>query len=165
MITTTRTYLLPMEVKHFDSYLQSRSALSELTGLSIPDAFPWSESEEHFPWFREQLLKNPAITPWAMNMIVQIADQTVIGEIGSGSGPDEKGWVIFGYHIIPSYRRQGYATEAAKGFVEFAIKQQGVIGIRAETLKDGFGSIRVLEKNGFQQVKETKDTLVWERSA
>ena len=57
--------------------------------------------------------------------------------------------VEIGYGILPEYRGCGYATEAVRAAVEWALEQIGVNAVEAETEKDNTSSQRVLEKVGF----------------
>ena len=60
-----------------------------------------------------------------------------------------------GYHIFPSFWNQGYATEAARCFIDFAFnthQTQRVISIIDD---ENQASIRVAEKNGMSLLKRT----------
>ena len=59
------------------------------------------------------------------------------------------GRVEIGYGILPEYRGCGYATEAVRAAVEWALEQIGVNAVEAETERDNTSSQRVLEKVGF----------------
>jgi RimJ/RimL family protein N-acetyltransferase len=72
--------------------------------------------------------------------------------------------VEIAYGVVPSYERRGYATEAAKALVAFALERVDVTSIRAHTKPENGPSGRVLAKCGFQQVGEVidpEDGLVW----
>jgi RimJ/RimL family protein N-acetyltransferase len=62
-------------------------------------------------------------------------------------GPPRDGVVEIGYGIVPSRRRRGYATEAARALIELALTQPGVSEIVAHAEPGNAASIRVLEKN------------------
>ncbi len=62
-----------------------------------------------------------------MRAIIQHNDATMIGHIGFHSRPDPAylrdlapGAVEIGYTVYASYRRNGYAYEAASGLMEWA---------------------------------------------
>jgi RimJ/RimL family protein N-acetyltransferase len=54
-----------------------------------------------------------------------------------------------GYIFNPAYQRQGYATEAARAFVDHAFKEMGVHRVVANCNPANVASWRVLEKIGF----------------
>jgi len=62
--------------------------------------------------------------------------------------------VEVGYGVLPGFRRQGYATEAAQGLIAHAFAHPEVALVIAETLPDLFPSIGVLRKIGFVYVGE-----------
>lgn len=51
-------------------------------------------------------------------------------------------------------------TEAVQAMCEFALKQNGVRNIIAETDLDGFASQRILERCGFKKYKQ-EETIWW----
>jgi len=57
--------------------------------------------------------------------------------------------VEIGYSVLPSFRVQGYATEAVERLVWWAFSHHHVVEVVAETLPHLRQSIRVMEKNGF----------------
>lgn len=54
-----------------------------------------------------------------------------------------------GYGVDEEYRNQGYCTEAVKTLTGWALSQEGVQCVEAETESSNTASIRVLEKAGF----------------
>jgi len=87
---------------------------------------------------------------WGFALIVRLDDGLVIGEIGF-VGPPHDGVVTIGYAIVPSARRQGYATEAIVALSGWALDQPGVDVVRAQTLPDNEPSIRALQRAGFTE--------------
>jgi ribosomal-protein-alanine N-acetyltransferase len=161
MIYTTRTQLFPATLQMVNAFLHSKAELAQLLGVEIPDSWPWSETEGIFPWLKDQLKADPSLVGWLLYFIVHSEDNRLIGDLGLAGKPDAAGYVQTGYHIIPEYRQQGFATEVTQALFDWAFAQAEVNGIKAETLKDGFVSMRVLRKHGFQQSGETEETLVW----
>ena len=74
----------------------------------------------------------------------------MIGEIGFVA-PPRRGVVTIGYAIVPSARRQGYATEAIVALTAWSLAQPGVDRVRAQTLPDNEASIRALLRAGFEE--------------
>ncbi len=73
---------------------------------------------------------------------------TVIGDL-SFKGLDEYGMVELGYGLREGYCGNGYMTEAVKAITKWAISQEGVTRVEAETSPDNTASQRVLAKAGF----------------
>lgn len=64
-------------------------------------------------------------------------------------------WEI-GYHIGSRYTHQGYATEAVKAFLPAVMERLGLEEITGICMKENMASRRVMEKCGFQLLREGK---------
>lgn len=95
-------------------------------------------------------LKNPDSRQWFAIWIIELNDveQTKVGDL-SFKGLKEDGSVEIGYGFNEAYWNKGYATEAVKAIVNWALKQPGVKIVEAEAESNNIASIRVLEKNNF----------------
>ena len=87
---------------------------------------------------------------YGFHFVVRLEDDLVIGEIGFVA-PPRRGVVMIGYAIVPSARRQGYATEAIAALTAWSLAQPGVDRVRAQTLPDNEASIRALLRAGFEE--------------
>jgi len=88
----------------------------------------------------------------------------VIGLADFKGPPDADGVVEIAYGIVPAYRGQGLATEAAQALVKYAFASGRVPVVRAHTLPERNASTRVLARCGFKRVGEVvdpEDGLVW----
>jgi len=81
-------------------------------------------------------------------------DGAAIGTIGFYGPPDGEGQVMFGYGLVPGARGAGYATEALAGLVVFCRSHDEVLAMVADTEASNTASQRVLDKTGFELVKE-----------
>lgn len=61
-----------------------------------------------------------------------------------------------GYHILKKHWKQGYATEAAKLFIDYAFEHDLTSSVVSVIDVDNFRSQRVAEKNGLKIDKQTK---------
>lgn len=77
-----------------------------------------------------------------------------VGDIGFKGPPGERCEVEVGYGIDGPHRGRGYATEAARALTQWALAQQDVYFVMAETAPDNGASRRVLEKLGFKPAGE-----------
>jgi ribosomal-protein-alanine N-acetyltransferase len=69
---------------------------------------------------------------------------------------DGKKEIEVGYHILKKYWGQGYATEAAKLFIDYAFKNELANSIVSVIDIENFKSQKVAEKNGLTIDKKTK---------
>lgn len=83
--------------------------------------------------------------------IVERASGLVVGSI-SLMWPPEEGAIEFGYGVVASRRIRGYASEAARAVVSFALNSPEVHTVYADVDETNPASIRVLEKAGLHRV-------------
>ena len=95
---------------------------------------------------------------WVM---IERSSETVVGDAGFHGPPNAAGMVEIGYSVIPSRRRRGYATEAARALVEWAYLQPNVHVIVAGCDPDNLPSIGTLERIGFGRAGEANGELRW----
>jgi 8-oxo-dGTP pyrophosphatase MutT (NUDIX family) len=81
--------------------------------------------------------------------------EEVVGDAGF-KGPPQHGEVELGYSIVPEHRRRGYAIEAAKALVDWALGQPGVERVLAETEPENAPSQRVLERVGMRRLDQRR---------
>ncbi len=91
---------------------------------------------------------------WYAIWMIELKDGTHIGEL-CFKGVSEDGEAEIGYGIQEDYQGLGYATEAVTAVVEWALKQQGIKHITAETEISNIASQKVLNKVGFIPTGET----------
>ena len=86
----------------------------------------------------------------------------VIGDIGFHAPPDELGEVSIGFGIVPAARRRGYAVEALRVVLDWALGQPEVRSVHADTDLVNLASQRVLLGAGMQVVADEGDRKVYE---
>lgn len=99
---------------------------------------------------------------WAADWSIYLLDGTCIGGIGFKGIPDEEGKVEIGYGIDESYRRMSYATEAVGAMLKWAMSKEDVKCVQAQTEEHNEISKRVLKKNGFIQVGQGCEGILFE---
>jgi RimJ/RimL family protein N-acetyltransferase len=87
-----------------------------------------------------------------------------IGTIGFFGPPDEEGTVMIGYGLVEQARGFGYATEALRALVDYALARPEVSALVADPDLDNTASQRVLEKCGFSRTGETEMSAVYRLS-
>jgi len=162
-IFTAQLELIPFTLEIVKAAMIGQAELAAIAPFKIlPDWFE-PELSEILPALADILEKNPSLTEW-FRLIIHQADNTLIGETFLKMIPDATGSLEFGYRIVPSYRRQGYASEAAPAMVNWAFGQPGVQRVMAGCDADNIASKRVLEKIGMQ-IMETRaqgKMLIWQ---
>ena len=116
------------------------------------------------PEWLERVRKSDQMDPWLHGFtIVQRGTPATIGYCGF-KGPPADGVVEIAYAVNPDHQGRGFATEAAKALVTFALADDRVRVVRAHTLPEENASTHVLLKCGFRKIGEVidpEDGLVW----
>ena len=93
-------------------------------------------------------------------LLIRRADRVVVGSADFKGIPDKNHEVEIGYGLGRAFEHRGYMTEAVKAMCGWALRQEGVLHITAETETDGLASQRVLRWCGFREAARGK-TLWW----
>ncbi len=160
-IESDRLRLVPCSVAVAQAAIADRAQLAAALGIRVPDDWPAEDLRDFLPAYGQIVGDALARAGWGIWLMLQPAEQTLIGDIGFKGPPDATGAVEIGYSVLPAFRRRGYATEAARALVGWAAAQPGVRRVTAECLADNSASIRVLEKAGLRQVGRDEHGLKW----
>ena len=87
---------------------------------------------------------------YGVYQLVRSGDGLVIGDIGFHGRPNVAGSVTVGYGLAPGARGQGYATEALRAVVAWALAQPEVAAVEADTTHANLPSQRVMERAGMR---------------
>lgn len=147
-LQTPRLRLVPATVQTVAAEINDRIELERLLQAQIPANWPPESAADALPWFLEQLQANPTSEGWWG--WYGIAADGLIGGAGF-KGPPASGEVETGYSLLPEYQRQGYATEMVGALVEWALGDERVQRVVAETTPDNLPSIRLLERLQFHR--------------
>ena len=90
--------------------------------------------------------------PYGMYQLVRHADSLVVGDIGFHAPPDPSGTVTVGYGLARDARGQGYATEALRAVIGWALDQPEVRRVEADTAHGNLASQRVMERAGMRLI-------------
>lgn len=108
-----------------------------------------------------ELEDRPELLGWGVWMVVRRANGQTIGDAGFKEMPDSAGVVEIGYGIAPEAQNQGFATEAAKGLIDWAFHTGRVKKVIAECAHGNAASIKVLEKLGLHRTGSDNELLFW----
>jgi RimJ/RimL family protein N-acetyltransferase len=140
-LTTERLLLRPLTVAEAESIRRGELPAE----LRFAEGYPLQDTKDGLGLFLRH-----GDERWGFSLIVRRADALVVGEIGFVGRP-ERGNVMIGYAIVPSARRQGYATEAIVALTEWALTEDEVEEVRAQTLPENQPSIRALLNADFAE--------------
>ena len=138
-----------------DSFTEVVAVADESVAVEFPSEWP-AGALVLFPRMIDALEANPNFNIWD-GTVVERETATAIGQMGFKGLPDEEGRVEIGYNINTSSQGRGYATEMVKALVAWVAEQAQVKQIAAECLETNAGSVRVLEKVGFERVGKRSD--------
>jgi len=152
VIKSRRLNLIAATPELIEKDIASRALLSEALEVSIPDSWPPELYGPRAMQFALTQLGDISEQGWSFWYLLTSDEPTeLIGICGFKGRPDESGSVEIGYSILSCFQRRGYATEAVACLLGWAFSHHNVNEVCAETLPHLVQSIRVLEKNGFEQ--------------
>lgn len=149
-INTERMSLIPATVKLYLMELYDRPAFASNLNASVPQAWP---PDQITPEVIEEFIgrmqaKDQKI--WSFYWLLHQKASELPVLIGSGGFiAHENGTLEIGYSILSDYQNKGYATEAVRSMLQWALSNLKKDCIIANTYPHLKASIRVLEKNGF----------------
>ncbi|HWI52087.1 MAG TPA: GNAT family N-acetyltransferase [Symbiobacteriaceae bacterium] len=160
MVETERLELVPAPLEMVEAVAAGRRGAVAFPAV-IPAEWPGPDLRDFLPTYARILAEDPEGACWGVWVMIEKASRTVIGDIGFKGAPDEHGRVEIGYGVLPAWRRQGFAVEAASGLVRWALADPDVRAIDAECLADNAPSARVLEKIGMRCLGRQGEMLKW----
>jgi ribosomal-protein-alanine N-acetyltransferase len=131
-----------------------------LLGARVPNDWPDPELAEFLPFYAKMLQEDPLILGFGIWLLIERESRTVVGSAGFQGRPNGDGEVEIGYGVHVDFRNRGYATEAARALVEWALQQPGVKRVIAHCDQDNVPSHRVVAKAGLVQRGVTSDGRV-----
>lgn len=153
-LTTARLQLVPVSLEAIEAVLDHDRARAErAVGAAFPDAWPNDELvASGFPYSRAAIRAEPHIRLWGDSLVVLPGDTPrVVGSVVFHGHPSD-GVAEVGYSIEQSARSQGYATEATRACVEWALTQPGIAAVQATTFEWHRASLGVIKKLGMSQI-------------
>lgn len=125
-------------------------SIEELLGATGPGAPPLME--ETLPFVRDRLRTVPGEIGWWTWLVLQKDTGQPVGAVGFGGPPDAEGAVMMGYATYPARENLGYATEAARGLMNWALEQPGVRRVCSSIPPSNARAINVARKIGMRQM-------------
>jgi RimJ/RimL family protein N-acetyltransferase len=149
VLTTSRLRLVPATTAMIAAELEDPDQLVEILDAELAPDWPPQHHNSDTLRFWEDALALPGSAGWWLHyaLCTGCGSSTLVGSVGY-KGPPRDGIVEIGYSVVPSWQRQGLATEACRALIESAWRR-GAEAVVAHTLAGLEPSIRVLHKLGF----------------
>ncbi|MBP9989044.1 MAG: GNAT family N-acetyltransferase [Ruminococcus sp.] len=138
-----------IETNRLKIYAASQEQMETFIAVQSDDVLKAAYTEMLFG-----CLSHPSQWEWYAIWMIELKDGTHIGEF-CFKGISEKGITEIGYGIAEDYQCCGYATEAVSALVDWALKQDDIMCVIAETEEANLASGKVLNKSGFIPTGET----------
>lgn len=159
-IVTNRLYLVPFSLERVEAAIIGTDKLADILGVKIAPDWPDEQLRENLPGIADILRNYPLQNEWGWGfLVIHKAENILIGHIMLKIPFDMSSEI--GYQIVPSYQRQGYASEATTAVIDWAFCQPNVQTITAGCDADNIASRRVLEKIGMQHIETRNKGLIW----
>lgn len=164
---TERLELVPVTVDLVIAIFESRRDVAEtLLQAGIPTAWPGKALVERaFYASLDAIVRDPETRLWGDRvMITRSGPRRVVGSVVFHGSPDEEGVVEVAYGVEEESQRKGFATEATRASVEWALAEPSVRFVRAATPPWHIASQKVLERCGLLRTGERDSPLgeIWE---
>ena len=112
-----------------------------------------------------QMRRRPHHVRWHCQWAAVLKEERrIVGSLAFKGPPNREEAVEIGYGFDPSYHNRGLATEAVGEMVRWALSEDGVEAVIAETANRNVASMRVLQKVGFVITSATDRYLYWKTS-
>jgi RimJ/RimL family protein N-acetyltransferase len=129
--------------------------LGRLLNARIPEGWPPEHWEpQAIRWLMEKARAHPDDRGWFAWYVVLQGDaapdqhRTLVGTCGLRGRADAAGVIEIGYGIVAEHQRRGYATEACRAVMAWALRDSEVRIIVAETYPHLLASLGVMRKLG-----------------
>lgn len=158
LLSTERLDLRLMSLEDIQALLEGRPA----------DGYPWAPGyplDGTLVAAAMQVQLHEAGEPigdFGQFQVVRRDDCVVIGDIGFHAPPDEFGDVSIGFGVVPVVRGEGYATEALRAMLAWALEQPEIRTVHADTDLVNIASQHVLTAAGMRLVEDDGDRKVYE---
>jgi ribosomal-protein-alanine N-acetyltransferase len=135
-----------------------RSLAARLIGATLSDDWPLPDLLDVLPLQASASAEDARFGVW---IVIEVATQVVVGDIGFIGPPGDDGIVEIGYSVVPDRRGHRYAAEAGLALVGWAFRVEGVNAVVAGTDADNLPSIWTLEHLGFSRTGDDDLQLRW----
>lgn len=156
-LVTPRLILEPITLPVVEATFRGdRAAIEALVHAKVPDAWPGRALiERAFSASLEHIRADPATRLWGDRLMIAVTElggaRLVVGSVVFHGRPTS-GVAEVGYGVEERWQRRGYASEATRACVDWALAQPGIVAVTATTPPWHTASIRVLERSGLTPI-------------
>jgi [ribosomal protein S5]-alanine N-acetyltransferase len=143
--------------------VERRADVEALIGGVIPSTWRATGFKDFLPVYLRQLERQGDTQGWGIWLIMAPADDSLDGDAGFNGPPDERGQVETAFTVMPHFRNRGYASEAVRALVDWALGQPGVTAVIASCDPGNIASQRVLSRAGLSTSGQTIEAERWRR--
>jgi RimJ/RimL family protein N-acetyltransferase len=165
-LVTPRLILEPITLPLVEATFRGdRTEIEELVGARFPEAWPGRALiERAFSASLERIREDPETRLWGDRIMIAHTDneqRIVVGSVVFHGRPSD-GIAEVGYGVEERWQSKGYASEATRACVDWALAQEGIRCVAATTPPWHVASIRVLEKAGLVRVGSEEHEILGE---
>jgi ribosomal-protein-alanine N-acetyltransferase len=152
-ILTARLALIAITPDALQSEQLADGSLKTITAANVPSEWPPEHWEPHvFELLLQRFSADPTEVGWHRYIALREDDwsRRLIGTLGGFRKAETPEECEVGYSILSEFQGKGYATEATKAMIEWALAHPYLRTISAQTFPSLPKSIRVMEKCGME---------------
>jgi [ribosomal protein S5]-alanine N-acetyltransferase len=149
LINSERMCLIPATVELYLMELHDRPTFASTLKANVPREWP---PDQVTPEVIEEFIRRIQAEDrkiWSFYWLLRQKSSELVLIGNGGFLAHENGTLEIGYSMLSQYQNKGYATEAVKSMLQWALSNLKEDRIIAYTYPHLKASIRVLEKNGF----------------
>lgn len=166
VLRTPRLELVPFTLPMVEAVMAGRrEEAEEIAGARLPHAWPGAALiERAFSASLERIRADPARRLWGDRlMVLPEATRVIVGSVVFHGKPDDaEGIAEVAYGVDEASQGRGYATEATRAAVEWALAEPEVRAVQATTAVWHRASLRVIQKVGMHQVGTREHDMLGE---
>lgn len=162
-IETERLLLVPITLEMVEAvFAGDRARAESLAAARLPEAWPGRALiERAFSADLDAIRRDPAARLWGDRLMIAREAPFIVGSVIFHGHPVD-GVAEVGYGVELESQGRGFATEATRACVDWALTQPECAAVRATTFPWHKASLRVIEKVGMKQVATEEHDLLGE---
>ena len=163
-IETERLLLVPITLEMFEAvYAGDRARAELLANARLPDAWPGRALiERAFSADIHAIREDPPRRLWGDKLMITRGEPRIVGSVIFHGRPEGDGVAEVGYGVELESQGRGFATEATRACVDWALAQPECCAVTATTFPWHKASLRVIAKLGMSQIGSREHDLLGE---
>ena len=167
MVETDRLKIVPLTHQQLIKYLKADNKLEvelglEKTGRVISEDV--KDMVENFTLPKMKGVNRHNYLFYTFWIVIDKLSNCIVAEMGFKGVPTRDGAIEIGYGTMPDQQGKGYMTEAVGAMINWALQREDVKCVLAETDQKNLASIRIVQKNGFEQFDKRGEMIWWKKA-